>query len=156
MRAAGFEAADLAVFPDPAFGHLRPRDLLSDLLGTTERVLQAAGEAGVAVAALNASVADDADGARAGQALCLLAHRVGAKVVTLRPGRGTPGEAALRLAPILTAADRSRVTLAAEVHVNSATARPGDALELLRLLPGLALTFDPSQVVMQGDDLVEW
>src|SRR5690349_9540846 len=88
VRELGFDAVEIGVFDQPGLGHLRPAEAAERLLEVEERLRTTAAAAGVRIAALTAD-ADDPDPAVARQrmaSICLMAHRLGARVLSVVVG----------------------------------------------------------------------
>ncbi len=154
----GFDIADLAAFDDREFGHVQPAEVSANLLEVTTGLLKAAERTGVQYGAVNAGcdTLDQAEELRRVMALCLMAHRIGARVITLPAGRGSVEDAVSRLAPQVEIGQRYGIAIAVETHLGNIAERPEGALELVRRIPGLKLTLDPSHYLVQGDSCQTW
>lgn len=158
VKALGFEAIDLGVFDQAGLGHVTPAEAAARMLEVEERIRTAAADAGVEVAAIAAD-ADDADPAVVRQRMatvCLMAHRLGARVLSVTVGNATVDEAVAQLAPLFEVSVRYGVTLAVETVSGTITGRPKATAELLARIPGLRLTLDPSHLVVLGQNLGDW
>ena len=142
----GFRCVDLAAFE--GWAHVQPSELVTHRDTVVRRVEQAMARYDLAVVALIAGPGtnDAATLQTRGRALLELAHALGANVVTLPAGPRTRSisEAAASLRPLVDMAASLDITLTVETHVGQVTERPEDAEALLRQVPGLGLTFDPS------------
>lgn len=158
IRDLGFVHADLAVFAEPGFGHLTPAGVADGLQAAADAVTEGADAAGVSVVALNAGCGEVTfeEEYRLVMGLALLAHRVGAPVLTLPAGQGTPAEAARRLTPFVEVGRRYGVTVTVEVHAGNLTEDADAALALVGQAGGLKLTLDPSHVLIRGGRLEDW
>lgn len=154
----GFDVADLGAFDLEGFGQVRPADAAARLGETADRITAAAAAAGITVGAINAHCGggDPTETGRRVAALCLIAHRVGARTVTLGAGPGPVDAAVERFLPYVDAGLRYHVTVCAEIHLDSVTERPAAAIELASRVPGLRLTLDPSHFLVQGETLEAW
>jgi len=158
VRALGFTAIDLGMFDQPGLGHVTPAETAEHLLEVEERIQAATAAAGVTVAAIaaDADAGDPQEGQRRMAAVGLMAHRLGARALTVMVGDATVDEAVAQLAPVHEVGVRYGVVVAVETVSGTITGRPKAAAELLARIPGLRLTLDPSHLVVQGQTLEDW
>ena len=142
LRGLGCTAVELAVHE--GWAHVNPSALAGDPQ-LVESTAEAVRRAGLRAVALNAGLrtADAETARRQAAALADLAHRLGARILTLPAGRDL-GAATGWLAPLLATVQARGVTLAVETHIGALTESPEAAVALCRALPGLRLTLDPS------------
>jgi len=88
--------------------------------------------------------------------VCLLAHRLGARALTVMAGDATLDEAVAQLLPLYEVGARYGVAIGVETVSGTLTGRPKMAAELLARVPGLRLTLDPAHLVVQGQSLADW
>lgn len=158
VRALGFTAIDLGMFDHPGLGHVTPAEASEHMLEVEERIQAATAAAGVSVAAIaaDAEAGDPEVAQRRMAAVCLMAHRLGARALTVMVGDATVDEAVAQLAPVYEVGARYGVTVAVETVSGTITGRPKAAAELLARIPGLRLTLDPSHIVVQGQTIEDW
>lgn len=167
-RDLGARAVDLIAIP--GWGQLDPAAVARDPPGWIHRVGAALRRRGLRCSAINAALAEPHRAAapalrrralQQADALAQLCAGLGAQVVSLypgyvHPGHPIPGVLAATCRAWVAIGRRHGVHLAPEVHWRSALPTPQAALQLVRDVPGLRLTLDPSHQLAAGLPLADW
>lgn len=164
----GFSRVDLLAVE--GWAHLMPSDLVRSYDATVSRLDAALKANHLTLSSINAGFAtaledrsEEAVVSRCNQTRALvrfmLQHRI--NVAALQPGKHDPGrsfevalaDTAESLREITDIAEGTGITFALECHSGSIAESLTTALELLQMVPGLKVDYDPSHVVMQGIEL---
>jgi sugar phosphate isomerase/epimerase len=145
LAALGFEALDVGALS--GWAHLDPADVADDPGRAAADLRDAAGD--LAVVALNAGLGEQPE--RELDALCAVADRVGAAVVTVPagPADADPSADLDRVHSLARAVDDREVALCVETHYDTLAETPSGAARYADL-PGVGLTLDPSHFAVGG------
>lgn len=170
IRELGFDAIDLLAIE--GWAHVMPSDLVRDYDVTLSIVRKLLRRYNLMPVAVNTAVrplthdrSPQACAVREAQtrALVRMMQDLSISVATLGPRqvdrtRPLPDviqDSAASLREIMAIAQPAGITLALECHSGSVAETVAASLELMSLVPGLVIAYDPSHMVMQGIDLRE-
>jgi len=157
MRELGFRWADLSVHHDPVWGHLQPEHVRQEPRAAFDALRRAREESGVGVAAINLNSEMFAHAERGHvEAVCALARRAGAPVVSMLAGDRDEVVEVRRLRDFVGVATDHGLVLALETYEHSPYRDPARALALTHVVPGLKLALDTGHLMCTGSGQETW
>lgn len=172
IAALGFDAVDLILIE--SWGLVSVAKLLDDFDGEVARVRGLLNKHGLTAASVNTAFKPDlherADAQRNAmrrrqvEAVCRFMNALGIRIGAHYPGhiadwKNDPGgvwrDTLESLREIQAIAREYGVALAPELHFRTPFEQPDQARRLLREIPGLPYTYEPSHFIMNGIDFVE-